>query len=95
MIFIIIGDIVDTGLTLKYLLKTFKLRQLKSMAICCLVDKSARPVKCVGFTIPNCFIFGFGINCEEIYRNLDFVGIMDPQTVQRIQEEASGVLINP
>ena len=97
---LIIEDIVDTGLTLKYLLETFKLRQPKSMAICCLVDKPARrkveiPVKYAGFTIPNCFIFGFGINCEEIYRNLDFVGIMDPQTVQRIQEEASGVLINP
>lgn len=88
---LIIEDIVDTGLTLKYLLETFRLRQPKSLEICSLVDKPARrkveiSVKYAGFTIPNCFILGFGMDYDESYRNLDFVGIMDPSTVRRLQE---------
>lgn len=84
---IIVEDIVDTGFTLHYLSKIFKLRGPKSLEICTLVDKPARrktdvAPKYVGFTIPDRFILGYGMDYEESYRNLDFIGIMSPEAIK-------------
>ncbi|SKC79396.1 hypoxanthine phosphoribosyltransferase [Maledivibacter halophilus] len=76
---LIIEDIIDTGLTLKYLLKNLKSRKPKSMKICTLLDKPERrkvdiKVDYIGFKIPDEFIVGYGIDYAEKYRNLPFVG---------------------
>ena len=83
---IVVEDIVDTGLTLHYLLQTLSLRNPKSLEICCLVDKPARrkvqvSPKYLGFTIPDRFIVGFGMDYEEHYRNLDFIGVLAPAAI--------------
>ncbi len=78
---LIIEDIIDTGLTMKYLLENLKSRQPKSIRICSLLEKPARmehPTKIdyVGFTIPDKFVVGYGLDYAECYRNLPFVGAM-------------------
>ncbi len=83
---LVVEDIVDTGLTLHYLLNTLKLREPASLEVCCLVSKPARrkveiEVKYLGFTIPDRFIVGFGMDYEERYRNLDYVGILSPTAI--------------
>lgn len=77
---IIVEDIIDTGLTLKYLTDNFKSRNPKSLEICTLLDKPARRkteigVKYIGYTIPDEFIVGYGIDYAEKYRNLPFIGV--------------------
>ncbi len=75
---LIVEDIIDTGLTLKYLTENLKSRNVKSLKICTLLDKPFRR-KCdlnidyVGFEIPDAFIVGYGIDCAERYRNLPYV----------------------
>lgn len=78
---IIIEDIIDTGLTLKYLTENLRSRKPKSLSICTLLDKPERrkchlDVDYVGFTIPDKFIVGYGIDCAELYRNLPFIGVV-------------------
>jgi len=75
---IIIEDIIDTGLTLSYLMKNFKNRKAKSIEICTLLDKPERrrapiDVKYIGYKIPDEFIVGYGIDYAEKYRNLPFI----------------------
>jgi hypoxanthine phosphoribosyltransferase len=77
---IVIEDIVDTGITLSFLLDLFKSRNPKSIKLCALLHKPANKVKDVkidylGFTIDNHFVVGYGLDAAEKYRNLDFVGI--------------------
>lgn len=75
---LIIEDIIDTGLTLKYLTDNLKARNIKSLKICTLLDKPKRR-KCdlhidyAGFEIPDKFIVGYGIDYGEKYRNLPFI----------------------
>ena len=78
---IIVEDIIDTGLTLKYLTENLMSRNPKSLKICTLLDKPDRrkchlDVDYIGFTIPDRFIVGYGIDCAEMYRNLPFIGIV-------------------
>lgn len=78
---IIVEDILDTGLTLNYLMTNFKSRGLASLAICALLDKPERrlqPVSAhyVGFSIPNEFVVGFGLDYGERYRNLPFIAVL-------------------
>jgi len=78
---IIIEDIVDTGLTLNYLLKNFKSRNPKSLKICTLLDKPERrevdiPIDYRGFSIPDVFIVGYGIDYAEGYRNLPYIATL-------------------
>lgn len=78
---LIIEDIIDTGLTLHYLIENFKSRNPKSLEICTLLDKPERrkadiDVKYVGFVIPDEFIVGYGIDYAEKYRNLPFIGTL-------------------
>ena len=81
---LIVEDIVDTGLTLSYLVDLFWRRGASSVRIATLLDKRARrrislPVDYVGFEIPDEFVIGYGLDYDERYRNLPFVGVaVDP-----------------
>ncbi|NLK72687.1 MAG: hypoxanthine phosphoribosyltransferase [Clostridiales bacterium] len=75
---IIVEDIIDTGLTLHYLFENLKSRNPKSLKICTLLDKPERrkvelTPDYVGFEVPNKFIVGYGLDYQEIYRNLPYI----------------------
>ena len=77
---VIVEDIVDTGLTLDYLMKSLTNRGAASIEICCLLDKPAnRKVevhpKYIGFQIENEFVIGYGLDYNELYRNLPYIGV--------------------
>jgi hypoxanthine phosphoribosyltransferase len=77
---LVVEDIVDTGITLNFLLDLFKSRNPKSLKLCALLQKPANKVKDVkidylGFTIENHYVVGYGLDAAEKFRNLDFVGI--------------------
>src|SRR5918997_1503649 len=81
---LIVEDIIDTGLTLNYLLRYLRGKNPASLRICTLLDKPARrlvdiPVDYVGFTIPDQFVVGYGLDYGEVYRNLRFVGVLRPE----------------
>lgn len=72
---LIVEDIVDTGLTLKYLTDTLKVREPASIKVCCLLDKPSRrkvemKADYVGFNVPDVFVIGYGLDLAEKYRNL-------------------------
>jgi len=73
---LLVEDIVDTGLTLHYLVRTFRLRSPRSLEVVTLLDRPYRrlvedlPVRYVGFTVPDEFFVGYGFDAEERYRNL-------------------------
>lgn len=72
---VVVEDIVDTGLTLKYLTDTLKVREPASVRICCLLDKPSRRkadirADYVGFEVPDVFVIGYGLDYAEKYRNL-------------------------
>lgn len=78
---LVVEDIIDTGLTLSYLTENLKSRGAESINICTLLDKPDRrkahiDVKYKGFDIPDEFVVGYGIDFNEKYRNLPFVGIL-------------------
>ena len=79
---IIIEDIIDTGRTLKYLKEYLKIKQPNSLKVCTLLDKKERRVcdmeaDYVGFTIPDKFVVGYGLDYDEKYRNLPYIGYFD------------------
>lgn len=81
---IIVEDILDSGNTLYYLMDVLRARRPNSIRICTLMDKPARrtkPIKAdyVGFEIPDAFIVGYGLDYNEKYRNLPYVGILKPE----------------
>jgi len=76
---LICEDIVDTGLTMTYLLDTLRVRSPKSLKLCALLDKPSGRRKQVdvhytGFTIPGRFVIGYGLDLDGLYRNLPFIG---------------------
>lgn len=82
---LIVEDIVDTGLTLAYLRRTLAVRGPATLRVATLLDKPSRrkqpvDVEFVGFTIPDLFVVGFGLDLDEAYRNLPFVGVFDPES---------------
>jgi hypoxanthine phosphoribosyltransferase len=84
---IIVEDIIDTGLTLRYLYDNFLARKCASLEIVTLLDKPERRkvdigVKYVGFKIPDVFIVGYGIDYSEKFRNLPFVGTLKEEAYQ-------------
>jgi hypoxanthine phosphoribosyltransferase len=84
---VLVEDIVDTGLTLTYLLGELDIRQPRSLAVCALLDKAARrivptPLRFVGFTVPDEFVLGYGLDFAERYRNLDMVVAGDLEALQ-------------
>jgi len=79
---LIVEDIIDSGNTLSYVLELLSTRKPKSLQICTLLDKFDRrevdiPIRYTGFKIPNKFVFGYGLDLDEIYRNLPFIGVVD------------------
>lgn len=81
---LIVEDIVDTGLTLKYITENLVVRHPASLRVCALLDKRENrrvnvPVDYVGFVIPNKFVIGYGLDYGEIYRNLGFIGVLKPE----------------
>lgn len=81
---LIVEDIVDTGLTLSYLRELLLGRDPASLRICALLDKyearkSSVPLDYVGFSIPNRFVVGYGLDYAEKYRNLPYIGILKPE----------------
>jgi hypoxanthine phosphoribosyltransferase len=81
---LLVEDIIDTGLTLNYLMRYLRGKNPASLRICTLLDKPARrlveiPVDYVGFTIPDQFVVGYGLDYGEHYRNLRYVGILRPE----------------
>lgn len=79
---LVVEDIIDTGLTMNYLLENLRTRQPRSIKICSLLEKPARLLQPVsidylGFTIPNQFVIGYGLDYQDRYRNLPFVGVVD------------------
>lgn len=77
---LVVEDIIDSGLTLKKVLKMLGSRGAKKVSLCTLLDKKGRreveiDVQYVGFTIPNEFVLGYGLDCKQEYRNIPYVGI--------------------
>jgi hypoxanthine phosphoribosyltransferase len=81
---LVVEDIIDSGLTLSYLMRNLESREPASLEICALMTKPERreidvPVRYVGFEIPNRFVIGYGLDFAERYRNLPYVGVLDPE----------------
>ncbi|GAA0425462.1 MAG: hypoxanthine phosphoribosyltransferase [Bacillota bacterium] len=81
---LIIEDIIDSGLTLSYLVDLFKYRKAKSIKIVTLLDKpsgrtAAIKADIVGFEVPNEFVVGYGLDYQEKYRNLPYIGVLKPE----------------
>ncbi|GAC1323554.1 MAG: hypoxanthine phosphoribosyltransferase [Thermoleophilaceae bacterium] len=79
---LIVEDIVDSGLTLSYLLRTLRARDPKSLAVCALLTKPERrkidlPIRYVGFEIPNTFVIGYGLDQGQRFRNLPYVAALN------------------
>jgi hypoxanthine phosphoribosyltransferase len=79
---LLVEDIVDTGLTLRYLVDALRTRQPASVRVCTLLDKPARrqvrvAIDYYGFIIPNAFVVGYGLDYAEKYRGLPYVGVLE------------------
>jgi hypoxanthine phosphoribosyltransferase len=84
---LLVEDIIDTGLTLNYLIRYLKGKNPNSIKVCSLLDKPARrlveiPLDYVGFEIPDAFVVGYGLDFGEVYRNLRFVGVLRPEAYE-------------
>jgi hypoxanthine phosphoribosyltransferase len=83
---LVVEDIIDSGLTLSYLVRNLEAREPASLEICALLTKPDRreidvPVRYTGFEIPNRFVIGYGLDFAERYRNLPYVGVLDESLV--------------
>ena len=83
---LLVEDIIDTGLTMKYLIDNLQTRRPASISICTLLHKPSNqhievPIHYVGFTIPGQFVIGYGLDYAELYRNLPYIGV-----VKRVEE---------
>jgi len=79
---LIVEDIIDSGMTLASVIEILNARRPKSLEVCTLLDKASRrevqvPLRYRGFVIPNEFVFGYGLDIDEYYRNLPFIGSVD------------------
>ena len=83
-----VEDVVDTGLTLGYLLRSLKARGPASLEVCTFFNKPQHrlidiPLKYTGVDLPDRFVVGYGLDYRERYRNLPFVGVLKPEALQR------------
>lgn len=81
---IIVEDIIDTGRTLSYLMDLFRKRTPKTLKLCSLLDKPERRVVDIqadytGFEIPDLFVVGYGLDYAQKYRNLPYIGVVEPE----------------
>lgn len=84
---LIVEDIVDSGLTMEYMLQNLKTRRPRSLEICTLLDKPSRrraqvPIKYSGFTIEDKFVVGYGLDYNGIYRNLPYIGVLSQAAIE-------------
>lgn len=82
---LIVEDIIDTGLTLHYLLDLLYARQPRSIRICTLLSKPSRhqidiPIDFLGFEVPDEFVVGYGLDYGELYRNIPYIAVLKPET---------------
>ena len=89
---IFVEDIIDTGLTLSYLLRLLKARSPASLEVCALFNKPEHrlaniPIKYKGFDLPNRFVVGYGLDYREDYRHLPFVGELKPEILGLTSEK--------
>ncbi len=83
---LVVEDIIDSGLTLSYLMRNLASRDPSSLEVCALLTKPERrreevPVRYVGFEIPNRFVIGYGLDFAERYRNLPYVGVLREELI--------------
>ena len=83
---LVVEDIIDSGLTLSYLMRTLEAREPSSLEVVALLTKPARreidvPVRWIGFEIPNRFVIGYGLDFAERYRNLPYVGVLNDDLI--------------
>jgi hypoxanthine phosphoribosyltransferase len=79
---ILVEDIIDTGRTVSYILENLRTRRPSSLVVCSLLNKEVRrvvdvPLTYVGFTIPSAFVVGYGLDYDNRYRNLKYIGVLD------------------
>jgi len=84
---LLVEDIIDSGHTISHVLELLSTRQPHSLKVCSLLDKAERrevvvPIHYRGFEIPNKFVFGYGLDLDEYYRNLPFIGVVDLEKLQ-------------
>lgn len=84
---LLVEDIVDSGYTIASVLEMLATRHPRSLKVCTLLDKAERrevtvPIDYRGFAIPNKFVFGYGLDLDEYYRNLSFIGTVNPEKYQ-------------
>jgi hypoxanthine phosphoribosyltransferase len=80
---LLVEDIIDSGNTIASIMELLNTRHPNTMRVCALLDKAERreavvPIHYRGFTIPNKFVFGYGLDLDEYYRNLPFIGVVQP-----------------
>jgi hypoxanthine phosphoribosyltransferase len=84
---LLVEDIVDSGYTIKAVTEMLSARGPATLRVCTLLDKAERrevevPIHYRGFVIPDKFVFGYGLDCDEYYRNLPFIGVVCPSKLQ-------------
>lgn len=93
---IMVEDIVDTGMTLNYMLNYLKAKEPASLAVCTLLDKRVRRIvdvslDYIGFAVPDKFVVGYGLDYREEYRNLPFIGVLESEEAEETAwQEGSG-----
>lgn len=85
-----VEDVIDTGLTLNYILRNLRTREPASLEVCVLFNKPSHrlidiPVKYIGFDLPDKFVAGYGLDYRERYRGLPFVGMLRPQALEDVE----------
>lgn len=90
---LIVEDIIDTGHTLEYILRLLRARGPASLRVCCLLDKPSRrkvpiQVDYLGFRIPDKYVFGYGLDLDELYRELPLVATLKPEMYDRFLDPA-------
>jgi hypoxanthine phosphoribosyltransferase len=88
---LVVEDIIDSGLTLTYILETLRTRNPASVRVAALLNKRERrqvdvPIDYICFEIPDEFVVGYGLDFDQIYRNLPFIGVLKPEAYSRTSE---------
>lgn len=89
---IIVEDIIDSGRTLNAVINVLSTRNPKSLCVCTILDKPDRreveiPVRYCGFHIPDKFVYGYGLDLDDYYRNLRFIGVVDLEKLEEIKKK--------
>ena len=90
-----VEDVVDTGLTLNYVLRNLRSREPATLQVCTMFDKGSRrlvrtPIHYKGFDLPDRFVVGYGLDYRELYRNLPFVGLLKADAFMPEEGEKKG-----